>query len=96
MSTPVAETTPAKKTRDDKLSALRNKEAAIQKQIKALEARKSAEERKADTRAKIIVGGAILANMKLHPETRAGVVAILQKAVTAPRDRELLASRGLL
>jgi hypothetical protein len=80
----------------DKLTALRNKKAALEKQIAALAAREASKERKADTRAKIIIGGAILANMKLNPETRGGIVAVLEKAVTAQRDRELLASKGLL
>ena len=85
-----------KAARADKLTALRNKKAELEKQIKAAEARETAAERKADTRAKIIVGGAILANMKMHPETEAGIMAILKKAVTKERDRELLVSKGLL
>ncbi|MGA2572489.1 MAG: hypothetical protein ABSF23_18425 [Terracidiphilus sp.] len=52
--------------------------------------------RKEDTRKKVIVGAAILANIEKNPETRRGVVEVLNKAVTSPRDREFLKSCGLL
>jgi hypothetical protein len=87
---------PVKASRADRLTALKNKKAELERQIAALASRETVKARKEDTRAKIIIGGAILANIKLHPETRGGIVAILEKAVTTPRDRELLASKGML
>jgi hypothetical protein len=92
-----AETTkPVSEKAPSKLASLLEKKAALDKQIAAAQAHESAKARTEDTRLKIIVGAAILADMKIHPETRAGVVEILQKAVTAPRDREFLTSKGLL
>jgi hypothetical protein len=79
-----------------RLQKLREREEGIKRQIAALEARDKKEARKQDTRAKIIVGGAILAHIQLHPDTRGGVIEILKKAVTTERDRELLASKGIL
>lgn len=79
-----------------KLATLLEKRAALEKQIATEQARETAKARKEDTRLKIIVGAAMLADMKLHPETRGGIVEVLQKAVTAPRDREFLTSKGLL
>ncbi len=79
-----------------KLQALREKQTELQKRIAEIEAREKAKSRKDDTRLKIIVGAAIIANIKLHPETRAAVVAVLHKAVTAPRDVEFLKVKGWL
>ena len=79
-----------------KLSSLLEKKAQLEKQIAAEQARETAKARKEDTRLKVIVGAAILADIKLHPETRGAVVAVLQKGVTAPRDREFLKSKGWL
>jgi hypothetical protein len=86
----------SKPLKSPRLVSLEEKKAALEKQIAALQAREKSRTRKDDTRTKIIVGAAILANINLHPETRARIVPILNKAVTAPRDRELLTARGLL
>ena len=85
-----------KALKTDRLKKLQEQKAALEKQIAAEEARQKSRDRKEETRSKIIVGGAILAHIQLHPETRAGVVAMLQKAVTKDRDRALLKSRGIL
>lgn len=79
-----------------KLEALRKRKEQLQAQIAEQEAKEKAKARKEDTRLKVIVGAAILADVNLHPETRAGVVAVLEKAITAPRDREFLQSKGWL
>jgi hypothetical protein len=79
-----------------KLEALRQRQAALNAQIAELEAREKARRRKEDTRLKVLVGAAILADVELHPETRAGVQAILKRAITAPRDREFLKAKGWL
>lgn len=80
----------------DKLQKLNEQKAALEKRIAAEEAKKNVQDRKDDTRAKIIIGGAVIADMQLHPETRRGVMEVLNRAVTKPRDRELLERRGLL
>lgn len=79
-----------------KLDALLQRKAALEAQIAKEEAKRKSLSRKEDTRLKVIVGAAMIANAELHPETRGGVVEVLQKAVTAPRDREFLKSKGWL
>lgn len=81
---------------NDKLEALRKRKEQLQAQIAAQEAKEKAKARKEDTRLKVIVGAAILADVNLHPETRAGVAAVLERAITAQRDREFLKSKGWL
>ena len=65
-------------------------------QIAQAERTHKAKSRKEDTRLKVLVGAAILADVALHPETRAGVQAVLQRGITAPRDREFLTAKGWL
>jgi hypothetical protein len=79
-----------------KLDALRKKQDTIRAKIAKLEAREKAAAQKEDTRLKVIVGAAILANVKLNPEMRAGLIAILEKAVLARRDRAFLKRKNWL
>lgn len=79
-----------------KLEALRKKRERIAAQIVAAEAREKAKARKEDTRLKILVGAAIMADVSLYPETRAGVQAVLKRAITADRDVEFLKAKGWL
>lgn len=51
-------------TKAERLTALEQKQAQIQKQIQALKARDTAQERKDDTRRKVLIGGFVLAQMK--------------------------------
>jgi hypothetical protein len=44
----------------------------------------------------VLIGAAFVADIKQHPETRAAVDMVLKRAITAPRDREFLKSRGWL
>lgn len=57
--------------------------------IKAAEQRRS---RKAETREKIVIGGAIVKAMRADPEWRNRVVALLETDVTRAIDREAIAS----
>jgi len=79
-----------------KLDRLRERREALAHQIAALEAKQKKKARTEDTRLKIVIGAAIMSNCELHPETRAGIVEVLKKAVKAPRDREFLKSKGWL
>jgi len=79
-----------------KLEALRKKQDAIRAKIAKLEAKAKAAAQKEDTRLKVIVGAAILANVSLNPETRPQVVAVLEKAVAARRDRAFLKGKNWL
>ncbi len=81
---------------DEKLEALRKRRAQIEAQIAAAESAQKAKARKEDTRLKVLVGAAILADVELHPETRAGVEAVLKRAIIAPRNRDFLKGKGWL
>lgn len=81
-----------KKTDAEKLEALRKKEAALKTRIAAIEHKGKAQVRKDDTRMKIIIGGAFLADAALHPETAQMMVTVLARAVTLDRDKEFLAA----
>lgn len=78
------------------LDALRKRHRHIAARIAAVESSQKARARKDDTRLKILVGAAILADLSLHPETRAELKAVLQRAITAQRDREFLKAKGWL
>lgn len=79
-----------------KLEALRKRQAQLAAQIAQAERTEKAKSRKEDTRLKVLVGAGILADIALHPETRAGVQAVLDRAITAERDREFLKVKGWL
>ena len=50
--------------KEERLKALEQKQAQIKAQIQALKARDNAQERKDDTRRKVLLGGFVLAQMK--------------------------------
>lgn len=80
----------------EKLEALKQRKAKLEQEISALKARETAQERKEDTRLKVLVGAAMLADTKLNPSTVELVEVILQRAITAERDRAFLQSKGWL
>jgi len=86
----------AQSASDDRLRALEDRAARIKAQIAAIEARQASRNRKDETRTKVLVGAAMLADSALHEETRNGMRAVLARAITAPRDRDFLRSRGLI
>ena len=47
--------------------------------------------RKAETREKIVIGGAIVRAMRSNPDWQQRVVALLKSEVTRPVDREAIA-----
>ncbi len=79
--------------RNAKLETLRKREAEIRKRIAQEEQKGKAQERKDDTHEKVLIGAAFLADMKIHPETRAAVEAVLRRAILTPRNREFLKRR---
>jgi hypothetical protein len=79
-----------------KLEALRKKQAQLEAQIAEAERVEKAKARKEDTRLKVLIGAAFLADVGIHPETRAGVQAVLDRAITAGRDRDFLVEKGWL
>lgn len=79
-----------------KLTALRERQARLQAKIDQLEIKQKKQDRKDDTRLKILVGAAMMADGQLHPETTKFIKAVLSRAITAPRDQEFLAAKNWL
>ena len=79
-----------------KIETLKEQQAKIQARIAEIERAENAKARKEDTRLKVIIGAACLADAAIHDETRNLLRGIAEKAVTAPRDREFLKSKGWL
>jgi len=83
-------------TGNGKLEALRKRQAEIAARIAEVEAGEKAKGRKEDTRLKILIGAAFIADTDIHPETRVGVLSVLRRAIKAPRDAEFLKAKGWL
>lgn len=80
----------------EKMEALKQRKAKIDEQIAALKARETAQARKEDTRLKVLIGAAMLADVKIHPKTGEFIKDVLQRAITEKRDREFLQNKGWL
>lgn len=83
-------------TGNGKLEALRDKAEKLKAQIAELEAKETAKRRKDETRVKVLIGAAFLADSKRNPETRAVIAAVLERGIIAPKDREFLKAQGWL
>ena len=77
------------KKNSDKLEALLEKESQIKAQIQQLKQREREEERKKDTRRKILIGGAILAKIKRGEWHMNQLHDPLDSELKADRDRDL-------
>ena len=86
----------ARPTTDERERSLQVKLTQVKQQLADIKARQSARRRKEDTRLKVIVGAALLADALRHEETADCVRRVVSRAITAPRDREFLAYKGLL
>jgi hypothetical protein len=79
-------------TTEERLKALTLRQEQIQKQIQALKSRDIAQERKNDTRRKVLLGGFVLARMK---ELGIGFDSVTYESakfvnsLTQDRDRQL-------
>ncbi len=82
----------------EKVEILRQKRAALEAKIAAIEATEKAKQRKEDTRLKVLIGAAFLADSAKHPETRGAVRTVVQRAFASgvERDRDFLRSKGFL
>lgn len=85
-----------RKTDAERLEDLKKREAELKAKIATIEARKATEARKEDTRLKVVVGAALLADAEIHPDTVFFLRSVLPRAVTAPRDRDFLQAKGWL
>lgn len=74
----------------DKIAALKARQEELAAQLSALTAKAKVEDRKRDTRRKIVIGGAILAAL----ETDTGLADTLRRVLTAhvtrPMDRDVV------
>ncbi len=80
----------------EKLESLQQRKAKLEQEIAALKARETAQERKEDTRLKVLVGAAMLADTKINPQTVQLIEEVLQRAITSERDRAFLQGKGWL
>ena len=81
---------------NDKIEALRKREAEIRAKIAAEETKRRKREEKEESRVKLLVGGAFLADVEKNPDTRAGVVAVIDRAITNEKNRAFLKAQGWL
>jgi hypothetical protein len=81
----------ARKSLAERIAALKAEEKQTQARLAALLAKQKTDERKRDTRRKIVVGGAVLAHAALHPAFADALRDVLRAAVTRDMDRALLA-----
>jgi len=87
---PPGATMAAKKTKAEQLEALRQQEAALKARMQALQASVNEEQRKLDTRRKIVFGGALMTHASHNTQFAALVRSALNVALTKEADRELL------
>jgi hypothetical protein len=82
----------------EKVETLRQRKARLEAQIAAIEAAEKAKQRKADTRLKVLIGAAFLADSQKHAETRGVIQTVVQRAFASggERDKDFLKSKGFL
>ncbi|WP_069107191.1 hypothetical protein [Xylella fastidiosa] len=76
-------------TKEERLKALELKQAQIKAQIQAIKARDTVQERKDDTRRKVLIGSVVLKLIKDGKLEQAQINQWLDDALTAVRDRAL-------
>jgi hypothetical protein len=81
----------ARKSLDDKIAELNERQQQLEAQRLSLLASKKAADRKIDTRRKIIVGAAVLTHADLHPDFSTTLRGILSVAVQRDVDRRDIA-----
>ena len=79
------------KTVADRISALKAKREKLAHRLAKLEASEKSSARKQDTRRKIIVGGAVLVEMKRDAAFAASISSLLDVSVGRIRDRQTIA-----
>ena len=78
----------------EKLEALKKRKAQIEKQISEAETRLKAKERKEETRVKILIGAAMLADSIINSSTKTFIEDVLKRAITEKRNIEFLQEKG--
>jgi len=77
-------------TDNERIEKLQKRRAALDAEVNRLQARKRAEDRKADTRRKILLGAVVMQEIEAKPD-QIGVWAkgLLDERLTKQRDRAL-------
>ncbi len=76
---------------DERIARIKQQREALAQRLNALEQKAASEARKRDTRRKIIVGGAIIAQMEKMPDFANLVRTVLNASVGRQNDREAIA-----
>ena len=75
----------------DRIARIQEKKDQLEARLRPLKAKAKSEERKRDTRRKIVVGGAILAAIEKDAFLALHVRKVLTASVRRPNDREAIA-----
>ncbi len=75
--------------KQNKLEALTAKREQINAQIQALRAKQQSQQRKQETRRKILIGGVVLKMLKTGEMPKERLTALLDKHLASARDRAL-------
>jgi len=80
-----------RKTTQELIAEEEKKAEQVRARMAELKARQHAEERKRDNHRKIVVGAAAIAHVKIDPQFRKDLRNALNKAVTDPKQRAVIA-----
>jgi hypothetical protein len=80
-----------KKTLDEMIAEAEETRKQAAARLSELRGRKQSANRKADNHRKIVIGGAMLADSAMHPETARLLRDVLRRAVTRDIDKEAVA-----
>jgi hypothetical protein len=80
-----------RKTTDERLEALRQRQGQIKAQLTALETKRKAEARRREMRRAFLVGAAALARAETDASFRDALRGALQAAVTRDADKAVIA-----
>jgi len=80
-----------RKTTEELIAEEEKKAEQVRARMAELKARQHAEERKRDNHRKIVVGAAAIAHVKIDPQFRKDLRNALNKAVTDPKHRAVIA-----
>ena len=75
----------------DRIDAIKQKQDVLAARLNSLQAKAKTDERKRDTRRKIVVGGAVLLAIQKDPELAERVKSVLAQIVGRPVDRDVIA-----
>ena len=80
-----------RKSTDERLEALRQKQDTLKARLAALETQKKTEERRRESRRAFVVGAAALANAETDPAFREALRKVLEASVTRDGDKAVIA-----